>query len=138
MNTKIRLLLADDSGEFRALLQKNLEEHPEIQVVGAAGDGEELVQLSSQLSPDIILTDTVLSKLDGLAAIRRITSASSGKISGVGLAQAKITGSAAMLFTISPVRQLGAEKPKNTSAPRTTSARAPCFFSGFVLAAKTA
>lgn len=79
MNTKIRLLLADDSGEFRALLQKNLEEHPEIQVVGAAGDGEELVQLSSQLSPDIILTDTVLSKLDGLAAIRRITSASSGK-----------------------------------------------------------
>ena len=70
MNTKIRLLLADDSGEFRALLQKNLEEHPEIQVVGAAGDGEELVQLSSQLSPDIILTDTVLSKLDGLAAIR--------------------------------------------------------------------
>ena len=79
MNTKIRLLLADDSGEFRALLQKNLEEHPEIQVVGTAGDGEELVQLSSQLSPDIILTDTVLSKLDGLAAIRRITSASSGK-----------------------------------------------------------
>lgn len=60
MNTKIRLLLADDSGEFRALLQKNLEEHPEIQVVGAAGDGEELVQLSSQLSPDIILTDTVV------------------------------------------------------------------------------
>ena len=41
MNTKIRLLLADDSGEFRALLQKNLEEHPEIQVVGAAGDGEQ-------------------------------------------------------------------------------------------------
>lgn len=72
MNTKIRLLLADDSSEFRALLQKQLEEHPDIQVIGAVENGEELVQLSSQLSPDIVLTDTVLSKLDGLAAIRRI------------------------------------------------------------------
>ena len=60
-------------------MQKNLEEHPEIQVVGAAGDGEALLQLATQLSPDINLTDTVLSKQDGLAAIRRITSASSGK-----------------------------------------------------------
>ena len=51
--------------------------------------------------------------------------ASSGKISGTGLAQAKIMGSLAMVCTISLVSVPGAETPMNTSAPRMTSARVP-------------
>ena len=58
--------------------------------------------------------------------------ASSGKISGVGLAQAKMMGSRFMDWTISVVTVPGAETPMNTSAPTSSSAREPDFFSRFV------
>ena len=58
--------------------------------------------------------------------------ASSGKISGVGLAQAKMTAPAFMVCTISLVTTPGADTPMNTSAPASTSAREPVRFSGFV------
>ena len=58
--------------------------------------------------------------------------ASSGKISGVGLAQAKMTASLFMVFTISVVTVPGAETPMNTSAPASMSARGPAFFSRLV------
>ena len=57
--------------------------------------------------------------------------ASSGKISGIGLAHAKIIASLFMLSTISLVRRPGAETPINISAPFITSARLP--FSIFLL-----
>jgi hypothetical protein len=53
--------------------------------------------------------------------------ASSGKISGVGLAQAKMIASLFMVFTMSVVTVPGAETPMNTSAPTSMSARLPAF-----------
>ena len=64
--------------------------------------------------------------------------ASSGKISGVGLAQAKMMASRAMVLTISRVSAPGADTPMNTSAPRMTSAREPAFFSRLVRRAMSA
>ena len=61
--------------------------------------------------------------------------ASSGKISGVGLAQAKTMASLFMVFTISVVTVPGAETPMKTSAPTSMSAREPAFFSRFVTSA---
>ena len=58
--------------------------------------------------------------------------ASSGKISGVGLAQAKMMASFAMVFTISVVTMPGADTPMNTSAPTRASASVPAFRSRFV------
>ena len=52
-------------------------------------------------------------------------SASSGMISGTGLAQAKTIGSAAIVRTMSWVSTPGAETPTKTSAPRTASASVP-------------
>ena len=54
--------------------------------------------------------------------------ASSGMISGVGLAQAKRIGSLAMVLTISAVTVPGAETPMNTSAFLITSASLPVSF----------
>jgi hypothetical protein len=48
--------------------------------------------------------------------------ASSGIISGVGFANAKINGFSAMVFTISGFNAPALEQPKNTSAPLTASA----------------
>jgi two-component system response regulator (stage 0 sporulation protein A) len=75
MNTKINVLLADDSQEFRRLLKGALEENQDIVVAGSAGDGEEreeLVRMTAELQPDVVVTDTVLARLDGLTAIRQI------------------------------------------------------------------
>ncbi|MNT57620.1 hypothetical protein D3C72_1950030 [compost metagenome] len=48
--------------------------------------------------------------------------ASSGRISGLGLASAKITGRSAMVATTSGLSTLPADRPRNTSAPTITSA----------------
>jgi hypothetical protein len=61
--------------------------------------------------------------------------ATSGTISGVGLAMAMMMGSFAMDFTISGVTQSATETPMKTSAPRRTSASVPASCCGFVTVA---
>ncbi len=73
MSKKIKVLIADDSPDFRALLKARLEQESSIAVVGLAADGQQLAELASSLKPDVIITDTVLSKLDGLSALRKIS-----------------------------------------------------------------
>ena len=58
--------------------------------------------------------------------------ASSGKISGVGFAHAKMIASLFMVLTISVVTAPGADTPINTSAPTSISAREPAFLSRLV------
>lgn len=72
MSKIINVLLADDSLEFRTLLQNGLEKTPGLHIVGAAGNGTELLELANLLQPDIILTDTVLAQMDGLSAVKRL------------------------------------------------------------------
>ncbi len=74
MNQPIKVLLADDSPDYRTLLRHSLMENPEIDVVGDASNGDELVRLSTRLQPDLIVTDTILTKMDGLTALRQIYS----------------------------------------------------------------
>lgn len=45
MNSKTTVIIADDSVEFLNLLAGQLEEDPRVQVIGRAGNGEELVAL---------------------------------------------------------------------------------------------
>ena len=56
-------------------------------------------------------------------ASSRTARTSSGMISGVGLASAKITGRSAMVATISGLSTLPADRPRNTSAPFMASCR---------------
>ena len=61
----IRLLICDDSDEARRLVRAVLADHPEIEIVGEAGDGEEAVELASELDPDVVLMDIRMPRLDG-------------------------------------------------------------------------
>lgn len=71
--TPIRVLLADDHTLVRKGLRSLLEDLPEVEVVGEAGDGAEAVRLVSTLHPDIVLMDIAMPILNGLAAAQRIT-----------------------------------------------------------------
>src|SRR6059036_470656 len=68
----IRLLICEDSAEARSLLRTLLAEHPEIEIVGEAADGQEALARTIELSPDVILMDVLMPVLDGVSATRRI------------------------------------------------------------------
>ncbi|MGB1251610.1 MAG: response regulator [Candidatus Promineifilaceae bacterium] len=71
----IRLLLVDDQSLFREGLSTLLSIWDDLDIVGEAGNGEEAVVKSAELTPDVILMDLRMPKLDGVAATRRIMAA---------------------------------------------------------------
>lgn len=76
MPDKITVLLADDHSLVRRGFRRMLEDDPAIEVVGEAGDGDEVIALASQLAPRVIVMDCAMPKTSGLDATRRILAAS--------------------------------------------------------------
>jgi DNA-binding NarL/FixJ family response regulator len=72
MEDKIRILLADDHRMMREGIRALLERQPNIQVVGEAADGREVVRLAMQLCPDVVVMDISMPLLNGIEATRRI------------------------------------------------------------------
>jgi two-component system, chemotaxis family, protein-glutamate methylesterase/glutaminase len=72
----IRVLVVDDSPTARALLIEILRSDPEIQVIGEAKDGQEGVELTGRLRPDLVTMDVRMPRLDGFAATKEIMIAS--------------------------------------------------------------
>ncbi len=68
----IKLLICDDSDEARRLVRTVLADHPEIEIVGEAADGESAVSLAAELEPDVVLMDIGMAGVDGVEATRRI------------------------------------------------------------------
>jgi DNA-binding NarL/FixJ family response regulator len=69
----IRVLIADDQSLVRAGFRLVLENHPDIEVVGEAADGDQAVHSAGRLKPDVVLMDIRMPVLDGIAATARIT-----------------------------------------------------------------
>jgi DNA-binding NarL/FixJ family response regulator len=69
----VRVLLADDHTLVRAGLRKLLESLPDIEVVGEASDGMELLALAEQLQPQLVLMDIAMPGLNGLEATGRLS-----------------------------------------------------------------
>lgn len=69
---RLRLLLGDDHRILRHGLRKILEEKPEFQVVGEAGDGREAVKMAAALLPDVAILDIAMPLLNGIEATRQI------------------------------------------------------------------
>ncbi|EMD26494.1 response regulator [Amycolatopsis azurea] len=68
----IKILLADDQAMIRAGLRLILEDQPDIEVVGEAGDGAEAIALARRLRPDVCLVDVRMPKLDGIQVTRTL------------------------------------------------------------------
>jgi DNA-binding NarL/FixJ family response regulator len=69
----LRLGIADDQASVRQGLVLLLDGLPDIEVVGAAADGEQALDLVAEYKPDAILLDLHMPVLDGIGAIRRLT-----------------------------------------------------------------
>ena len=69
----IKIILADDHELFRDGFKVMLKKHPEVELVGEASNGEELVALAGELKPDVVITDIKMPKVDGVEAAKRLT-----------------------------------------------------------------
>jgi DNA-binding NarL/FixJ family response regulator len=68
----VRVLLADDQRLVRESLATMLGLLPGIELVGTASDGEEAVALAAEHSPQVVLMDLRMPRVDGIEAIRRL------------------------------------------------------------------
>jgi DNA-binding NarL/FixJ family response regulator len=68
----VKVLVVDDEAPARSELRHLLGAHPEIEVVGEAGDGHEALAVAQELLPDVILMDIKMGDWDGVTATRRV------------------------------------------------------------------
>jgi two-component system, NarL family, response regulator NreC len=69
----IRILITDDHGVIRAGLRALLAGIPEIEVVGEASDGLEVLSKTAELKPDIVLMDLSMPNMGGIEATRQLS-----------------------------------------------------------------
>jgi DNA-binding NarL/FixJ family response regulator len=71
----IRVLLAEDHSIVRAGLERLLGTTDDIEVVAAAEDGAQAVELAAEHKPDVVLMDISMPHLNGIEATRQIVEA---------------------------------------------------------------
>ncbi len=67
-----RILIADDHAVVRCGLRALLVSHPDLEVVGEAGDGAELLRLAASEQPELVLLDITMPPDDGLKIAQRL------------------------------------------------------------------
>lgn len=73
---KLTVMIADDHPVFRKGLRALLSSVPEIELIGEASTGHEIIELAESLQPDVILMDLQMPEGGGLNAIRQIIATS--------------------------------------------------------------
>lgn len=76
----MRVLVVDDQELFRTGFRLILESELDIEVVGEACDGVEAVTAARRLTPDVVVMDVRMPRLDGVAATARICAETSAKV----------------------------------------------------------
>jgi len=71
-NDLIKVLLVDDIAETRENIRKLLQFEADFEIVGAARNGQEGIDLAKELQPDVILMDLNMPDMDGITATETI------------------------------------------------------------------
>jgi DNA-binding NarL/FixJ family response regulator len=69
--SNLKIAIADDHPTFRGGLRRLLEAEPDLQVIGEASNGEDVVHSVLELKPDILLLDVAMPPRDGMQISRR-------------------------------------------------------------------
>jgi len=72
LNRKIKVLVVDDSAVVREVLVRELQKHPQIEVVGTAPDPYVARDKILRLSPDVMTLDVEMPRMDGITFLRKI------------------------------------------------------------------
>ncbi|NTV90132.1 MAG: sporulation transcription factor Spo0A, partial [Clostridiales bacterium] len=71
---KIQIVIADDNKEFGDILCEYLSSQPDLEVVGVARDGVEVLDMIVSKVPDIAILDIIMPHLDGLGVLEKLNS----------------------------------------------------------------
>jgi two-component system, chemotaxis family, protein-glutamate methylesterase/glutaminase len=74
MDGVVRVLIVDDSAFVRKVIRQMLSRSPFIEVVGAARDGEEALELVEHLRPDVVTLDLNMPRVSGIDFLRTLMS----------------------------------------------------------------
>lgn len=72
-----KIMLVDDT-KFMRMMLGNILKPEGYEIVAEAGDGLEAIDLYKQHNPDLVTMDVVMPHMDGIEAVRNITSGNSG------------------------------------------------------------
>ncbi len=72
MRETVKVLIVDDSAYMRVVLRDMLSSEEGLSVVGTAKDGIEAIEKAKEFSPDVVLLDIQMPKMDGLATLQRL------------------------------------------------------------------
>lgn len=107
MHQSLRVLVAEDESLIRMDVVATLAEAG-FQVVGEASDGEEALSLAEKLSPDVVVMDIKMPKLDGISAAEKLSEAKIPVVLLTAFSQsdlvARATEAGAMAFITKPFK----------------------------------
>ncbi|MFC4769169.1 sporulation transcription factor Spo0A [Effusibacillus consociatus] len=69
---QIKILVADDNREFADLLKEFISEQRDMEVVGIAYNGNEVLEMIETHTPDVIILDIIMPVLDGIGVLEKI------------------------------------------------------------------
>ncbi|MFO0999118.1 MAG: response regulator [Planctomycetaceae bacterium] len=72
MSSIIRVVIADDSSVTRRIVSEAITREPDMELVGAAQDGEEAISFFKSQKPDLVLLDVDMPTLNGIEALKSI------------------------------------------------------------------
>ena len=79
MKEKTTVLIADDNQEFSRTLASYIQEQPDLEVIGIAKDGEEAIDMITNITPDVALLDVIMPHLDGIGVLEKLNIIKSNK-----------------------------------------------------------
>lgn len=75
MNNFTTVIIADENESLREQISQELKSRGNIHILACVSSGIDLIEKASEFMPDVIITDSILSRLDGLSALKALANA---------------------------------------------------------------